>query len=591
MSCNDNHQEFGRIINKLSNYADESNAAFTCVLLLLFFIIPTCFYFLNLILEDYLTPALNLICSKAKISDELANSTILAAAGSLPQFFSSIISLFITHTNIGIGITIGSNFFNNLCIISTVLFTTKSGLVYLKDRILLRDISFYIASLVVLIFTLKGTLKAMFTGPQDNECLIITWEDTLLLLSVWIIYVIVCSYYRRLVLFCCPSKYDDGEKDYHLPPFQNSSEFEYNNDFRNDRRSVLSSLEKFFVQRRDSFPRDNLEENLIGSLENDENVRESLLYDTPESFSCYLYKKNKFYSKFTDSHRAWDLKWVTCYKNVCSFKYCRNREKLEYKVREFHFDGKDKLIILDEYKYIFKISNSNHSYFSMEFKAQTASDFHMVCMILTQRIAEAKSRADLHIDIKYSSTKRRKPRSKSFFSPKILRMPEGSFFNQLLHLVLFPFKLILYLTTCDLRSYKSRNETNESTPNRSGSLEMFGFNENQDNNIDALDTPNNYDREEREEEEDEQELYGTSYSYCFLLLSVITSIGWLFFVCYVINVSSALFSNLIGVSTGVMGLTVVSLGTSLPGMLSAISLSSQGLGGLVITNMCYLIVY
>ena len=219
MSCLDNHDVLP-VISYLTGVAEKSLGYEALAIVLLILLLPLTFYLLNLLCEELLIPTLNVLCDKLKLSDEIANSTLLAVGASLPQFTSSIISIFITYTNIGIGLSIGSNFFNSLCILSTVLFNAKHGAVYLKDRIFLRDIMFYIASLIILVFALKGhgSLIDIFNGHSGN-CLVITWQGTLLLLSVWMVYLLVCTYYPQMVACCCPSKYSNGgELDYHLPP-------------------------------------------------------------------------------------------------------------------------------------------------------------------------------------------------------------------------------------------------------------------------------------------------------------------------------------------------------------------------------------
>ena len=135
----------------------------------------------------------------------------MAAGGSAPQFFSTIVSLFFTKSNVGIATSIGSSFFNHLCICAAAVMSSKSGKVYIDKRILLRDCTFYIISLLILIWTLKGHIFVSLEPANfQNSCLEVKWEQALLLNIVWIVYALVCINHSRIVRFLCPSKYAKG---------------------------------------------------------------------------------------------------------------------------------------------------------------------------------------------------------------------------------------------------------------------------------------------------------------------------------------------------------------------------------------------
>ena len=48
-------------------------------------------------------PALNVVAIKFNIPDDVAGATLMAAGASSPELFSSIVSLFITHSALGLG--------------------------------------------------------------------------------------------------------------------------------------------------------------------------------------------------------------------------------------------------------------------------------------------------------------------------------------------------------------------------------------------------------------------------------------------------------------------------------------------------------
>jgi sodium/potassium/calcium exchanger 2 len=75
----------------------------------------------------------------------------MAIGGSAPEFFTSLIGIFLAKTHIGFGTIVGSAVFNILVVIGLCAFITKG-----KDKIklssfsLYRDCSFYLVTLVLL---------------------------------------------------------------------------------------------------------------------------------------------------------------------------------------------------------------------------------------------------------------------------------------------------------------------------------------------------------------------------------------------------------------------------------------------------------
>ena len=57
-------------------------------------------------------PALNVLAVEFNIPDDVAGATLMAAGASSPELFSSIVSLFITHSALGLGTIVGSEIFN-----------------------------------------------------------------------------------------------------------------------------------------------------------------------------------------------------------------------------------------------------------------------------------------------------------------------------------------------------------------------------------------------------------------------------------------------------------------------------------------------
>jgi hypothetical protein len=72
------------------------------------------FYSLATVTEERFVPALNVIAVEFNIPDDVAGATLMAGGASSPELFSSIISLFITHSALGLGTIVGATIFNQV---------------------------------------------------------------------------------------------------------------------------------------------------------------------------------------------------------------------------------------------------------------------------------------------------------------------------------------------------------------------------------------------------------------------------------------------------------------------------------------------
>lgn len=64
------------------------------------------FYCQAAVTEERFVPALNLIANKFNIPDDVAGATLMAAGASSPELFSSIVALFVTHSSLGLGVSL-----------------------------------------------------------------------------------------------------------------------------------------------------------------------------------------------------------------------------------------------------------------------------------------------------------------------------------------------------------------------------------------------------------------------------------------------------------------------------------------------------
>ncbi|XP_037229902.1 sodium/potassium/calcium exchanger 2 isoform X2 [Falco biarmicus] len=132
------------------------------------------FIALAIVCDEFFVPSLTVITEKLAISDDVAGATFMAAGGSAPELFTSLIGVFISHSNVGIGTIVGSAVFNILFVIGMCALFSRE-ILNLTWWPLFRDVSFYIVDLILLIIFFL-----------DN---FIMWWESLVLLTAYFCYV------------------------------------------------------------------------------------------------------------------------------------------------------------------------------------------------------------------------------------------------------------------------------------------------------------------------------------------------------------------------------------------------------------------
>ena len=134
---------------------------------------------LAIVCDEFFVPSLEVITEKLSISQDVAGATFMAAGGSAPELFTSIIGVFVSRSDVGIGTIVGSAVFNILFVIGMcAMFST--GMLLLTWWPLFRDVSFYSTSLLLLI-----------TFFRDQT---ITWWEALILFLWYIAYVVFMKF-------------------------------------------------------------------------------------------------------------------------------------------------------------------------------------------------------------------------------------------------------------------------------------------------------------------------------------------------------------------------------------------------------------
>ncbi|XP_036743813.2 sodium/potassium/calcium exchanger 2 isoform X2 [Manis pentadactyla] len=137
------------------------------------------FIALAIVCDEFFVPSLTVITEKLGISDDVAGATFMAAGGSAPELFTSLIGVFIAHSNVGIGTIVGSAVFNILFVIGMCALFSRE-ILNLTWWPLFRDVSFYIIDLIMLIIFFL-----------DN---VIVWWESLLLLTAYFGYVVFMKF-------------------------------------------------------------------------------------------------------------------------------------------------------------------------------------------------------------------------------------------------------------------------------------------------------------------------------------------------------------------------------------------------------------
>lgn len=109
------------------------------------------FYLLSIVCDRYFVGSLDIIARKLKLSEDVAGATFMAIGTSAPEFATASLALLkVGSEDIGAGTIIGSAIFNILVIVGA---SAAVATAYLKWKPVVRDMGFYIVSIIVLMAT------------------------------------------------------------------------------------------------------------------------------------------------------------------------------------------------------------------------------------------------------------------------------------------------------------------------------------------------------------------------------------------------------------------------------------------------------
>ena len=140
---------------------------------------------LALVCDEFFVPALEVLADNFGLSADVAGATLMAAGGSAPELFTSLIGTF-QRSDVGFGTIVGSAVFNVLFVIAACTVASPGPLRLTKWPVA-RDMTCY---LIALLF-----VALFFVGISPGE---ICWWEAVILFLLYICYITVMAHNEQL---------------------------------------------------------------------------------------------------------------------------------------------------------------------------------------------------------------------------------------------------------------------------------------------------------------------------------------------------------------------------------------------------------
>lgn len=135
------------------------------------------FYGIAIICDNYFEPALEEICEALSLKEDVAGATFMAAGGSAPELATSLLGVFVSKSDVGIGTIVGSAVFNILFVIAVCALAAPN--LKLTWWPLARDCTYYCFSIIALVLVIA-----------DNK---VEAYEAGILLGLYFLYVFIMS--------------------------------------------------------------------------------------------------------------------------------------------------------------------------------------------------------------------------------------------------------------------------------------------------------------------------------------------------------------------------------------------------------------
>jgi len=116
-----------------------------------------CFYIfiaIAIVVDEYFISALDKLCARLGLDEDVAGATFMAAGSSSPELFTAVIGMFVAKGDVGVGTIVGSAVFNIVCVIGVCGLFVNSA-IRLTWWPLCRDSVYYSISILILIMCLS----------------------------------------------------------------------------------------------------------------------------------------------------------------------------------------------------------------------------------------------------------------------------------------------------------------------------------------------------------------------------------------------------------------------------------------------------
>uniref|UniRef100_A0A182JA64 Sodium/potassium/calcium exchanger 5 n=1 Tax=Anopheles atroparvus TaxID=41427 RepID=A0A182JA64_ANOAO len=133
-----------------------------------------CFWLLAIVCDDYFVPAIELMCKKLQVKEDVAGATFMAAASSSPELFINCVGTFVTKGDLGVGAVVGSAVFNILAV-PAVCGLLGGQVVQLRWWPVTRDSMMYGIAVI-------GLIGVLYDGR-------VMWYEATVLVSAYVFYI------------------------------------------------------------------------------------------------------------------------------------------------------------------------------------------------------------------------------------------------------------------------------------------------------------------------------------------------------------------------------------------------------------------
>jgi len=151
---------------------------------------------LNTVCDLYFTGALQELVDKWNIKPDVAGATFMAAGGSAPELFTSLIGAVVTKNDVGFGTIVGSAVFNVLAVIGACGVSALEP-IPLTWWPLFRDCCYYIYGLALLAAFSHGKALDCSDGTKQGGGAVSLLEAIILFLS-YVLYCVIMYYNERI---------------------------------------------------------------------------------------------------------------------------------------------------------------------------------------------------------------------------------------------------------------------------------------------------------------------------------------------------------------------------------------------------------